>query len=257
MSVHLRQVALVASTLAPVVADLSDIFGIEACHVDPGLAIWGLENTLLPIGNNFIEVVAPTRQGTAAGRYLDRRGGDGGYMVICQTETRALQDACRQRAAALGVRVAYESDEREGFNIMQLHPRDLEAAFFEIDWDAKADFNGHWEPAGGTKWAAHVRRQRVREITGVELQCKNPPALAAKWAHIAGTAVTSEDGDPVVALDNAQLRFVPVSDGRGAGLSGIDLAVTDRGAIIDAARMHNAYVNDRQIIVCGTRFYLA
>jgi hypothetical protein len=256
MSVHLRQVALVASTLAPVVADLSDIFGIEVCHVDPGVALWGLENALLPVGNNFIEVVAPTRRITAAGRYLVRRGGNGGYMVICQTESLQSQRACRQRAAALGVRVAYESSDRKGFSIMQLHPRDLEAAFFEIDWDAEADYNGHWEPAGGTGWVAHVGRHRVREITGVELQCDDPPATASKWAHIADFAVRQEDGNPVVALNNAKLRFVPVTDGRGAGLGGIDLAVTDREAILDAARMHNAYVNDRQIIVCGTRFYL-
>jgi hypothetical protein len=257
MSVHLRQVALVASTLAPAVADLSDILGIEACHVDPGLALWGLENTLLPIGNNFIEVVAPTTQGTAAGRYLERRGGNGGYMVICQTETLQSQKACRQRASELGVRVAYESTEREGFSIMQLHPRDLEAAFLEIDWDVEADFSGRWEPAGRLEWTAHVRRQRVREITGIELQCEDPSGLAAKWGHIADVAVSSQDGYPALALNNAKLRFVPVTDGRGPGLGGIDLAVNDRKSILDAARMHNAYVNDRQIIVCGTRFYLA
>ena len=67
MGIHLRQIALVASRLAPVVDDLQAVFGIEVCHVDPGLAIWGLENALLPVGRNFIEVVAPTEAGTAAG----------------------------------------------------------------------------------------------------------------------------------------------------------------------------------------------
>jgi hypothetical protein len=236
---------------------LSDIFRIEPCRVDPGLALWGLENTLLPVGNNFIEVVAPTRPGTAAGRYLERRGGDGGYMVICQTESLQSQQACRQRAAALGVRVAYESSEREGFSIMQLHPRDLEAAFFEIDWDIDSDFDGQWEPAGGTGWTTYVHTQRVRNIAGVELQCEDPPALASKWARIAGVAVRPGNGHPAVSLDNATLRFVPVSDGRGPGLSGIDLIVNDREAILIAAKKQNAYVNDHEIIVCGTRFYLA
>ena len=256
MRVHLRQVALVASGLASAVADLSDIFGIEACHVDPGLAIWGLENTLLPVGHNFIEVVAPTTEGTAAGRYLERRGGDGGYMVICQTETLESQKACRERAAALGVRVAYESNEREGFNIMQLHPRDLEAAFFEIDWDVEADFTGRWEPAGGSDWAKHVRLQRVRDIVGVELQCDDPPTLARKWARIADAAVASENGCPVVMLNNAKLRFVTVNDDRGPGLGGVDLVVNDREAILRQARARNAYVSDDQVLVCGTRFYL-
>ncbi len=256
MSIQLRQVALVAPQLAPAVDDLSAIFGIERCHVDPGLAMWGLENTLLPIGRNFLEVVAPVKDGTAAGRYLERRGGAGGYMVICQTETRENQLACRERAAALGVRVAFESDEREGFNIMQLHPRDLEAAFFEIDWDVDSNFTGRWEPAGGTGWTRHIRTQRVRDFTGVELQCAQPSTLARKWAQIADAPVSSENDRPVLQLNNAKLRFVGIEDGRGAGLGGVDLIVTDRDALLAEAKRRNAYVSDDQVIVCGTRFYL-
>ena len=256
MSIHLRQVALVASNLVAAVEDLSAILGLEVCHVDPGLAIWGLENALLPAGRNFLEIVAPTTEGTAAGRYLERRGGDGGYMVICQTETRELQSACRERAASVGVRVAYESDEREGFNIMQLHPRDLEAAFFEIDWDVESDFAGRWEPAGGKGWEQHIRTERVLDITGVELQCDNPPELAKRWAAIANVAVESEKGEVVVPLHNAKLRFVGVTDGRGPGLGGIDLAVSDRQAILDAAKERGCFVDEQQVLICGTRFHL-
>lgn len=256
MSIQLRQVALVAPKLAPAVKDLSSIFGLEACHVDPQLSIWGLENTLLPLGRNFIEVVAPVKDGTAAGRYIERRKGAGGYMVICQTQTREQQNACRQRAAALGVRVAYESDEREGFNIMQLHPRDLEAAFFEIDWDVDADFNGRWEPAGGTGWTRHVRSERVCDICGVELQCNDPAELAEKWAKIADVPVTSANGDPAMQLNNATLRFVSIADNRGPGLAGVDLIVDDREAILAEARVRDAYVSDDQVMVCGTRFFL-
>jgi len=120
MSLHLRQVALVASKLAPAIDDLSAIFGIEPCHVDAGVGMWGLENTLIPVDSNFLEVVAPIKDGTAAGRHIARRGGDFCDMVICQTESRDSQRACRERAVAAGVRVAYESD-REGLRIMQLH----------------------------------------------------------------------------------------------------------------------------------------
>jgi hypothetical protein len=256
MSLQLRQVALVAPELAPAINDLSAIFGIAVCHVDSGLAIWGLENALLPVGQNFLEVVAPVEQGTAAGRYLERRAGASGYMVICQTETRENQNACRERAAAVGVRVAYEDDEREGFSIMQLHPRDLEVAFFEIDWDIESDFAGRWEPAGGSDWTCHIRTERVRSLVGVELQCENPVALAKKWAHIADVPVTSENGNPAVALNNAKLRFVGIEDGRGPGLGGIDLVVNDRDSILAAAKARNAHTSDVAVIVCGTRFYL-
>ncbi|UCH47636.1 MAG: VOC family protein [Betaproteobacteria bacterium] len=256
MSIQLRQIALVAPQLASAVDDLSTIFGIEVCHVDPGVGIWGLENSLLPVGRNFLEVVAPVKDGTAASRYLQRRGGAGGYMVICQTETLANQNACRQRAAAVGVRVAYEDNEREGFRIMQLHPRDLEAAFFEIDWDVESDFTGRWEPAGGSGWTSHVRTERVSGFTGVELQCEDPAELAKKWAHIADVPVTSENDHPVIALNNARLRFVGIEDGRGPGLGGVDLTVDDRDTILAQAKKRNAYISDDQVMVCGTRFYL-
>ena len=82
MKLSLRQIALVASRLTPIEQALIDIFDLSPCHRDPAVAAYGLENVLLPIGRQFLEVVAPTRDATAAGRYLERRHGDGGYMVI-------------------------------------------------------------------------------------------------------------------------------------------------------------------------------
>ena len=82
MHLQLRQICLVAPALEPAVEDLCAILGIEVCYRDPGVAQWGLENAVMPLGDQFLEVVAPTREGTAAGRYLQRRSGPGGYMVI-------------------------------------------------------------------------------------------------------------------------------------------------------------------------------
>ncbi len=42
----------------------------------------------MPVGKNFLEVVAPIREGTAGGRDLKRRGGDGVYMVITQVDSK-------------------------------------------------------------------------------------------------------------------------------------------------------------------------
>ena len=67
----------------------------------------------------------------------------------------------------------------------------------------------------------------------------------------------SEHEHPVVALNNAKLRFVSIEDGRGPGLGGVDLAVDDRGEILAEAKKRNAYVSDTQVTVCGTRFYLS
>ena len=50
----------------------------------------------------------------------DRRGGDGGYMVICQCDDHRPR---KQRVAQLGIRKVMESDGPE-YSVMQLHPRD-------------------------------------------------------------------------------------------------------------------------------------
>ena len=89
MTIQLRQICLVAQDIQPVVEDLRSILGINSCYVDPGVKIFGLENNLMPVGRNFLEVVAPIQDNTAGGRYLQRRGGDGGYMVITQIDTYA------------------------------------------------------------------------------------------------------------------------------------------------------------------------
>ena len=122
MWLRLKQIACVAQQLAPVEQEICDILGLRVCFRDPGVSYFGLENALFPLGNQLLEVVAPTKEGTAAGRYLDRRCGDGGYMVITQCDyhpsrraevsslphspppPRRVQMSCRLVASALRMR---------------------------------------------------------------------------------------------------------------------------------------------------------
>ncbi len=255
MTIQLRQICLVASNLAPTIEELTEILGINTCFIDPGVGVFGLENVLFPIGRNFLEVVAPTKQGTAAGRYLERRQGDGGYMVICQADSKPSQQELRQRALDSGVRIAHESD-RQTWNICQLHPRDMIASFFEYDWDEQNDFNGNWQPAGGLGWEDKVKQDITVDYLGVELQSPDPVLLAEKWAQVLGVTI-DRDGDKLSArLNNSTIRFVEASDGRGPGLSGIDLEVRDRSTILESAQSRQCYVSDQQVVICGTNFYL-
>ncbi len=102
MALRLRQVVLVAPELGPALEEVRDGLGIEPCFHDPGVAEFGLENVLFPIGDQFLEIVAPVQDGTAAGRMLERRGGAGGYMVMVQCDD---LDRRRSRLGDLGVRV--------------------------------------------------------------------------------------------------------------------------------------------------------
>ena len=85
---RLRQICLVAPQLAPVIADISTIMGLDVCYRDGNVAKYGLENALLPVDTILLEVVAPFQPGpgTAAGRFIEKTGGRGGYMAIFACE---------------------------------------------------------------------------------------------------------------------------------------------------------------------------
>jgi hypothetical protein len=176
-------------------------------------------------------------------------------MVITQADSRATQQSIRANALNNNVRVAYES-ERDDWNLCQLHPADMKAAFFEIESDAHNDFNGHWHPVGGTGWEDQVKQDVTVDYLGVELQSSDPVTLAELWGNVAGLPVQRDGAELSMTLNNATVRFVEAEDGRGAGLGGIDLAVTDRQHVLSAARDRGCYIDDNQVNICGTRWYL-
>jgi hypothetical protein len=115
---------------------------------------------------------------------------------------------------------------------------------------------GPWAPAG-KYWQPYVRTDLVNSITAAELQGADPAALAARWGDIAELDVASDAaGNPTLALDNATLRFVEATDGRGEGLGGIDVKVEDRTAVLSAARVRGCYVSDDRVDIGGLRISL-
>src|SRR5690348_10742357 len=142
---RLRQICLVAQEFEPRIAELADIFGLAICHRDGNVGKYGLVNALMPIGASFLEVVAPIEKGTAAGRYLERRGGDGGYMVILDCDDIERR---RRRMEGIGVRVA-NALRYETYTGMQLHPRDTGGAMLEFNHTTGgASLDGPYHPAG-------------------------------------------------------------------------------------------------------------
>jgi len=251
MWLRLRQLALVARELAPVIDDMHEVFGLEVCHRDPSVKTFGLQNALMPVGSQFIEVVSPIKEGTAGGRYLERRKGDGGYMVILQCDDHPPR---KNRVAELGIRKVLESDDAE-YSIMQLHPRDTGGSFLEIDFqpgDLAPD--GPWMPAG-KNWKPAVRTDVVRAIAAAEVQSPNFKEIAERWAEIMQLPLKPDsDGNPSLRLENATIRFVPDRDSRGEGLGGIDLVAADRARMLAAAKKRGRLVDGDIVNICGIRF---
>ena len=246
MWIRLRQIALVATELEPVVSDFHHVLGLDVAYRDPGVATFGLHNAVMPAGEQFIEVVSPTGEGTAGGRYLDRRGGDGGYMVIMQCSDHAPVKA---RVEAAGVRKVVEHD-GEHYQIMQLHPRDTGGSFMEIDVQAGGEsMDGPWEPAG-PQWQV-ARTDVVQAIVTADIQADDPQRLGQRWSEILGIQLDLIAGVPTIGLDNAALSFVPVTDGRGEGLRGIGVRVSDAAAVVEAATARGCRVEEGRVLLGG------
>jgi catechol 2,3-dioxygenase-like lactoylglutathione lyase family enzyme len=245
---RLRQVALVARELEPTVDALCDVLGIEVAFNDPDVAVFGLRNAVMPIGDTFLEVVSPKEAGTTAGRLLEKRGGDGGYMAIFQVDD---IEKARARVAAQGVRVVDQMD-RNGASFTHLHPRDVGGAILSID---AMEPKERWE-WGGPHWKENVRTETATGIVGAELQGDDPGAMAAKWASVLGRDRQATDGGWRIPVDGGELRFVAAKDGRGEGLSAFDVAVHDPEAVRAKAKARGLVDASGDITLCGTRVRL-
>ncbi len=245
----LRQVALVAADLKPVADALQDVFGLGDAFDDPGVGEFGLCNAVFPIGDTFLEVVCPKQDGTTAGRYLERRKGDGGYMAIFQTDDAAAE---KKRMAELGVNIVWEADYEEAKGL-HLHPRDVGGAIVSLDVMKPVE-SWKW---GGPGWEDRSRSDITAKIVGVEVQSADPEKLAKRWAEVLNSKAETEGSGFRVALDNdTYARIVPARDDRGDGISGVDLAVADKGSVLTIAQERNLPCDDDCVTVCGTNFYL-
>jgi hypothetical protein len=248
---NIRQIALVARHDLVAAQEFIDVLGLAIAFHDPSIKNLGLHNTLMPIGTQLLEIVAPITEGTTAERYLLRRKGAGGYMVITQTDNHPHR---RARVDDLAIRIVGQFDE-EGFTNMQLHPADTGGSFLEIDQQAGGeDPMGPWSPAG-QNWQQAIRTDLVSAITAAEMQCDDPEKVATRWSEIIEIDRSDIDGVPTIPLDNATLRFVPIVDGRPEGLAGIDLACSAPDTVRENAARRKLPVTDDYVVLAGMRCY--
>jgi len=227
---RLRQIVMVAADLSAAERRVESELGVELCYRDPGVAAFGLKNALYPIGDKLLEIVSPTQDGTTAGRLLDKRGGDGGYMVILEVDD---LHALRRRFDQVGARLVYEAV-GEGIVGLHLHPADVGGAILSLD---QADTWGEW-PWAGPVWRQHVRDDVVSEVLAVEIEAADPAAMAARWGDVLGR----EAIENAIALDEGEIRFVPAGE-RGDGVAGFVLRASDASRVGEAE-------------ICGCRFQL-
>ncbi|MGZ7011422.1 MAG: VOC family protein [Ilumatobacteraceae bacterium] len=197
---RLRQVVIAARELDATVEHISEALELSVCFRDPGVGEFGLHNALLTVGDQFIEIVSPIRDGTAAGRLLDRRDAAvTAYMVMFEVDD---LDSRMAAVTAAGVRTVWSGDHAM-IRGRHLHPGDIGGAIVSLD-ETHPPGSWHW---AGPSWTAHTDTDVVTAVAGYVIAVDDPETVTARWSQL--------------GLNHA-VRFVS-----GVG-SEIELVATDR-----------------------------
>ncbi|MBI1187654.1 MAG: hypothetical protein GC206_10065 [Alphaproteobacteria bacterium] len=245
---RLRQIALVGADLEKAESDIRAVLGLHYAYADPGVGKFGLVNAVFPIGDTFLEVVSPKAPGTTAGRLLEKRNGDGGYMVILQVDD---IEAARARIKAENARIIEQAD-FDGVAMSHIHPKDIGGAIVSVDQMIP---KARWE-WGGPDWENNVRTDVSLGVVGGELQGDDPDAMSARWSAVLGRPRERAGDAWRIPLEDSEITFVKTADGRGEGLGAFTVAVRDPDAVRAAAQTRGLLRKDGAVELCGTRVHL-
>ena len=254
---RLRQLCLVAQDLEPTLDTLAALLGVPVSYRDPGVGHFGLANGLFAVGGDFLEVISPIEPNTAGGRHLARHG-DSGYMVLLQCEDAKIH---RARITEMGVRAVWSIDEDRFENVFatHFHPRDVGAAILSIDSMGVDDWRAplsRWVWAG-EDWPQNVDQGKssvqMSKFAAADIAASDPPALAAHWGRLLQRPVREQEGDFILDLDEAALRFVPLKEGADR-LQAIDFTASAEGKerFYRTAQNMNLARDGDAVVVCGT-----
>ena len=245
---RLRQIAIACKDVDAVAVDLATVFGLKIAYRDPHIIHYGLENAILPAGAAFIELLAPVRPDASAARFLARRGGDAGYMLIFQVVDVAAE---RARIAGLGVRVV-DDLENPDYRAAHFHPNDFGGVLASVDEQKivadHLDPYGDWRPAGAD-WRDALTPD-VRDLTGATLASSDPAGLAARFSELLARPLAEPWRLP---LDRGELRFV-AGEASGTAISAIELQVADPAAAMARARGADLDVTPEGVRIGGVLF---
>jgi methylmalonyl-CoA/ethylmalonyl-CoA epimerase len=173
---RLRQVALLVRDLQDARQLYHRILGMEPCS-SSSLPEYRLTNLVLPAGKDtFIELLQPTSSGSAAARYLQRRG-EAPYLLIFETRR---YGQLIPHLKSLGARITAET-ERQGVRLAFVHPSSANGAFLEIT--EVTDPENSWPPAG-PDWNKQEWHPRTRQLRQVAVLVRDLDQAIWRWSEM-------------------------------------------------------------------------
>jgi len=246
-SLELKQVALVAENLEEVVSHISNVFGLQVCVKDYGVQQFGLSNALMAFQETFIEVISPIQEGTTAGRLLEKKDGDCGYMVLFQTDQLAIP---KKHLELSSVEIILDAQVEES-KLIHLHPKQL-GTIVSVDEMNPKD-NWVW---AGPNYKSCQGSELVTKVMGVELQSADPEKRAKIWASTFNRDLLPDSGTFRIKLEQGFINFKKLDDDRKEGFTGIFLGVKNKKAILERAASRKLKYENTYVEIGGVIFYL-
>ena len=238
---RLRQLVIAAESLDT--ADvLQAVLGLGAPFADDNVTQFGLVNAVFALGDQFLEVVVPVADSAPARRFIDR-GGEGGYMVIFDTDD---IDAVRKRADAAGVRRVLDLD-FDDITASHLHPADMGAAIVSVD---QPHVPGEW-PWGGPDWKSNTINAG---LAGAVVESGAAGEIAGRWGSILGiNPVGLEQGTSLPLEDAGVIEFTSGETDRPTTFR---IRHPEPATVLERARKKNLPTDANSFTIAGVRLEL-
>ena len=246
---RLRQLVIATSEIDLLADSICDLFELKRTFSDPELIVFGLQNVLIPLGDTFLELVTPVKENTSAERFLKKRRGDGGYMVIVDSVD-LEKERKRLENAKMDI-VWYEnrrSDDIHGQSL-HLHPKQVGGAILSID---NMNPLSSWLWAG-TEWEKDINKSLVSHLSGVNICSPNPDRLLSNWETALGKKRSI--GGNSIELEGSNINFVVNSQSQSEYISAFQIHTVNRSVIEKRAASRGNLINNN-IHLGGVDFLL-
>ena len=249
---RLRQLVLVTKEIDSLADQICELFELKISFCDPELIHFGLENRMIPVGDTFIEVVSPVQENTTAERFLIKRNGPGGYMVIVDVEDIENE---QQRIKNENLKIIWHENRNVGginAQALHLHPKQIGGAILSLD-SMTPESAWLW---AGTNWRSDINQSLVENLIGVVLKSKNPEKLCANWEVALGKKRVRAVDEFSIELEKSNIKFIEGKDSLGEGIDAFILS-THKSAEIYKRAKERGFIKNNMIDLGGVKFILS
>jgi len=235
---RLRQLVIATGEMDFLADSICDLFELKKTFSDPELIVFGLENVLIPLGDTFLELVTPVKENTSAGRFLTKRGGDGGYMIIVDSLDLAKE---RKRLEKLGMHIVWhENRKTDGIHgqSLHLHPKQVGGAILSID-NMNPPSSWLW---AGQEWEKDINKSLVSHLSGVNLCSPHPDDLLSNWEKALGKKRST--GDNSIGLEDSKINFVMNTQSQSEHVSAFQINSSKRSHLEKRALSRGFFTNN-------------